>query len=386
MSTRVAVVGIHGFGSSWVRRLTGRPSPSLDERAGATLAAVVDPGGPDDSGAPWFATLGEALAAVEIDVVIVATPIHTHLPLALEALAAGCDVLVEKPTVASLAEFEQLVAAVESTGRLCQVGFQTFGSAAVDAVRDAVASGEIGAVTGIGATGEWIRDRAYWERSRWAGHRTLDGVAVVDGVVTNPLAHAVATALRIGGARRTADVASVELDQWRANDIEADDTSAVIVTDAAGLRYGFGLTLCAAERPPARVLVHGERGRVELDYESDVVRVMPADGDMRETAYDRVDLLDDLLSARVTGAPLRADVLDTGAFIRVLEAVRTAPDPRPVPSAHVSWAGAGSGAHPVIADVATWVRRVAHEQRTFTDLGAPWTRGAPDPGASAPDP
>lgn len=377
MPARIAVVGIHGFGSRWVDRVR-----SLDRSARAELAAVVDPAGPDDSGAPWFATLGEALAAVEIDVVIVATPIHTHLPLALQALEAGCDVLLEKPTVASLAEFERLVDAVERTGRRCQVGFQTFGSAAVGAVRDAIAAGEIGALVGIGATGEWTRDQAYWQRSRWAGRRTLDGVAVVDGVVTNPLAHAVATALRIGGAYRAADVASVELDQWRANDIEADDTSSVVVTDTGGRRYGFGLTLCADDgQPPARVLVFGERGRIELDYERDVVRVISAPGDIRETAYERVDLLEDLLAARASGAALRADVRETGAFMRVLEGVRTAPDPRRIPAELVSWEGSGSASHPVVRDVATWVRRVAAEQRTFTQLGAPWARAPRDPHA-----
>ena len=53
----------------------------------------------------------------------------------------------------------------------------------------------------ISAKGMWVRDKAYYQRSRWAGKRTINGVDVVDGVTTNPLAHAVATALLIAGIR-----------------------------------------------------------------------------------------------------------------------------------------------------------------------------------------
>ena len=70
--------------------------------------------------------------------------------------------------------------------------------------------------TGVGAVGLWARDAAYWKRSRWAGRRELDGVAVVDGVVTNPLAHATATALAIAGATGARDVTQVTTDLYRA--------------------------------------------------------------------------------------------------------------------------------------------------------------------------
>lgn len=78
-----------------------------------------------------------------------------------------------------------------------QVGFQSLGSEALPAIDALVASGGIGEVRGISATGLWLRNRAYFKRSRWAGKRSLNGTDVVDGVVTNALAHAVATGLRL---------------------------------------------------------------------------------------------------------------------------------------------------------------------------------------------
>jgi predicted dehydrogenase len=384
---KVAVVGIHGHGGSHLRTVA-----DLENRGLARLSAVVDPREPDDAPASWFASLGDLLSAgadALPDVVVLSTPIHTHLPLARAAMEAGIDVLLEKPTTASLVEHAELVAVTERTGRLCQVGFQTFGSHALPAVVDLIARGEVGQVTGIGAVGTWVRTAAYWARSPWAGRRRMGDRAVVDGVVTNPLAHAVATALWVGGARASTDLAYVNTDLWRANPIEADDTSSLRAVGTDGTRYGFGLTLCAAERTPARVIVQGTAGEIELEYEHDVVRLRTGRV-VAEKQYGRTGLLENLLRAR-TGERLLCDVRDTGAFMQVLEAVRTAPDPTPIGDAFVDWVDGlaavpgggkiggtqgnpeGDARHPVVHDVAEWCERAAREQRTFTELGAPWT-------------
>ncbi|BDZ41363.1 oxidoreductase [Paraoerskovia sediminicola] len=387
----VAIVGIHGHGASHVRR-----ARALEERGVLRLCALVDPR-PDESSAvpatggvgalrhgehatgdaiPWFPTLGDLLSApepeVRPDVVVLSTPIPTHLALASAAMRAGVDVLLEKPTTASLAEHAELVAVAQETGRLCQVGFQTFASHAVAAVEQAVREGQIGEVTGVGAVGTWVRTTGYWQRAPWAGKRRTGGRDVVDGVVTNPLAHAVATALRIAGATTTADVSDVDVDLFHANPIEADDTSSVRVTTRSGLRCGFGLTLCAPERTPATIVVHGTEGRIELAYETDRVRVVTGSVDL-DKQYGRDELLEDLLAARrEPGRRLACDVRDTGAFMRVMEAVRTAPEPRQIAAEHITWHGEGADRHPVVTDVARWCERVAVQHRTFTELGAPW--------------
>jgi len=93
----------------------------------------------------------------------------------------------------------------------------------------------------------------------------------------------------------------------------------------------------------------------------------------RRIQCGRVDLLAQLLTARAhPPVTLRCSVADTGAFLRVLEAVRTGPDPAAVPEAFVEWVGEGDERHPVIADVEAWCARVADEAATFTELGAPF--------------
>jgi len=373
----VAVVGVHGHGSTHVRNVL-----RLAERGAARLAAVVDPRPVAGltyvpPGTRWSASLDELLGGPDRpDVVVLATPIHTHLPLARTALRAGCDVLLEKPTVASLAEHAELVEVVAETGRRCQVGFQTFGSTAVDELVRLVASGALGDVRVVGAIGTWVRTAAYYARAPWAGRRTLDGVDVVDGVVTNPLAHAVATALLVAGARTAADVQDVRLDQLHAHAIEADDTSSLVVRTAGGVAVGAGLTLAAPARTPARVVVRGTAGEATLRYEHDDLEVHAGGTSWRRT-FARVDLLDDLLAARADASrALRCDVASTGAFMRVLDAVRLAPDPRQVPASHVRWRGVGQDRHPVVSGIAAWCGRAALEPATFTELGAPFALAA----------
>ena len=371
---RLAIVGIHGHGSSHVRH-----AEALARRGDAVLVAVADPRPAVDGSlgddVARFASLAELLAAVTVDVVVLCTPIHTHFALTTLAMEAGADVLLEKPPVTSVADFAALAAVIENTGRRCQVGFQSLGSQAIGFVRERIAAGAIGTVTGVSASGAWLRTREYWQRAAWAGKRVLNGIEVVDGVITNPLAHAVATALCLAGAQRARDIAGIDLDQYRANDIDCDDTSVVRVRTVAGIPVTLGLTLCAPERSEPFVTVQGSRGRIVVFYTIDLVQVF-RDGspDPVTTLHGRRPLLDDLLAVRAGEATgLLADFADTEGFTLVLDAVRRAADPLPIPAACIDWVGTGLDAHPVVRDIGAWIARAGTEHQTFAELGAPWT-------------
>ena len=66
----------------------------------------------------------EALDAVgeKIDAVLILTPHHLHFPVALTAVKAGKDVLVEKPVTTRLADAHDLLAAAEPTGVTVMAG------------------------------------------------------------------------------------------------------------------------------------------------------------------------------------------------------------------------------------------------------------------------
>ncbi len=202
-------------------------------------------------------------------------PSATHFRLAQIALTSGADVYLEKPPVASMDDFTRLLATEQETGRVVQVGFQSLGSRALEMLREDAF--DIGSLVRVSAVGAWSRTVGYWSRSPWAGHRSLHGQPVVDGVVTNPLAHAVATALAIVGCRRLEDVEVVETDLYRANAIDSDDTSVVRIRTNQHLRVTCALTLCAPDQREPQVHIEGSRGRATFAYTTDRVDVETED-------------------------------------------------------------------------------------------------------------
>lgn len=63
-----------------------------------------------------FTDLDEAITRTGAEVVSIATPPHTHLPLSLAAIARGCHVLCEKPFALDVREAQQMLDAAERAG------------------------------------------------------------------------------------------------------------------------------------------------------------------------------------------------------------------------------------------------------------------------------
>jgi len=66
----------------------------------------------------------ELLEREKPDIVTIGTPDHWHVPIAIAALHAGCDVYCEKPLTLTIEEGFQVRDAVKETGRVFQVGTQ----------------------------------------------------------------------------------------------------------------------------------------------------------------------------------------------------------------------------------------------------------------------
>lgn len=326
-----------------------------------------------------FAGLLDATGAA---VAVICTPIPTHADLAVAAAERGLHLLLEKPPAPSYAAFRRITDAVTAGGVACQVGFQSLGSHAVPAIRALVAEGAIGEPMGVGAAGAWARDEAYYRRAPWAGRRRLDGVDVVDGVLTNPLAHAVATALAVDGSTRAEDIARVDTELFRANAIESDDTSFVGISTAHGGRVSVAATLCAERPDEPYVIVHGTRGRITFWYKQDRVLVQRAGHGPEEVLHGRTDLLENLVGHLAGHAELLVPPVSTGAFMKVVEAVRTAPDPLPLPVE--AWRvvpGEHEGVRRrVVHGVDGLVAASADTLCGFAELGTFWARpGQPGP-------
>ncbi|MSR31777.1 MAG: Gfo/Idh/MocA family oxidoreductase [Gemmataceae bacterium] len=81
-----------------------------------------------------------------IDAVLIASPDHWHVPMTIDAVAAGKDVYVEKPLTHSLEEGEKVIRAVRQSKRVVQVGTQQRSMPHIQKARQAILEGAIGKV------------------------------------------------------------------------------------------------------------------------------------------------------------------------------------------------------------------------------------------------
>ena len=140
---RTAVVGLGYWGPNLVRNLHELPAAELavvcDRRAEA-----LDRVSRRYPGVAATASFEEVLADDSIEAVCIATPVATHHPLALEALAAGKNVFIEKPMAASGEQATELVAAAGDAGRVLMPGHTFLYSPPVNTIRELIVSGELG--------------------------------------------------------------------------------------------------------------------------------------------------------------------------------------------------------------------------------------------------
>lgn len=145
--TTIHNVGIIGLGrSGW--DIHARGIVPLADRFRVT--AVTDPVASrrDEAVALWDCAAHLDADAVindpNVDIVVVASPSHTHVELGLRGLAAGKHVILEKPMAASVEEIDQLVAAANAAHRVVTCFHNNRFEGSLAAIGSVIASGRIG--------------------------------------------------------------------------------------------------------------------------------------------------------------------------------------------------------------------------------------------------
>jgi predicted dehydrogenase len=106
--------------------------------------------------AKGFSDYRKVLELKDVDVVIIATPLHEHSRISVDALNAGKHVFCEKSMAKTLEECKLMYDTAKKTGKILQIGHQRcFKPGYIQAIRD-IRAGKIGKVNQI---------RAYWHRN-----------------------------------------------------------------------------------------------------------------------------------------------------------------------------------------------------------------------------
>ena len=169
-------IGLGIVGTGTVARLHAEAATSVGARLGGVFD--VDPDRAEVfvqeyPGATAQPTLDALLDRPDIAAVIVAVPNCYHKPVAIAAMNAGKDVLLEKPMALSVAECDDILAAVRRTGQMLQMGFVCRGAPAAMAARAVIESGRLGRI--YHAKASLYRQRGIPGLGRWFTTRTMSG-------------------------------------------------------------------------------------------------------------------------------------------------------------------------------------------------------------------
>ncbi|MCA9940248.1 MAG: Gfo/Idh/MocA family oxidoreductase, partial [Anaerolineales bacterium] len=149
MSLKAAVIGVGAMGRNHARVYADLP--------GVTLVGVADVDAAQAQAIAErynthaFADYRRLLDKQQPDIVSIATPTVDHLPMALEVIARGIHLLIEKPIAYNVAEGEQIIAAAQAAQVTLAVGHIERFNPAVIALKQQLAANTLGRVFQIDA-------------------------------------------------------------------------------------------------------------------------------------------------------------------------------------------------------------------------------------------
>jgi predicted dehydrogenase len=214
----------------------------LPER-GEQLAAMC--------GARICNTFDELLADDELDLIIVATRSHEHVPMALEVLRAGRDVLVEKPMALDLAGADKLIAAAKKYRRRLFVRQNRRFDPPFLQAMEIVRSGKIGKLFSV-----QLRQGGFQRRSDWQTLRKFGG-----GQLLNWGPHLVDWAVQLVGGKAVDVWSDLKLIAAAG---DAEDYVKLLIRGETGIVADIEISGASAITQPPWLLT-GSQGSLQID-------------------------------------------------------------------------------------------------------------------------
>ncbi|MBS0262172.1 MAG: Gfo/Idh/MocA family oxidoreductase [Planctomycetes bacterium] len=201
---RMALVG--GGQGSFIGRVHATAAV-LDNRAALVAGALSSDPAKAKASAPdydipadrAYGSVTELIAAEKalpadkrIDFVTVATPNHTHFPIAKAALEGGFNVVCDKPMTLDLKQAEELLELVKKSGCVFAVTHNYTGYPLVRQARQMILEGELGEIQAVRSNyiQGWLRSRLEAEGQKQAAWRTDPGKSGAAGCFGDIATHA----------------------------------------------------------------------------------------------------------------------------------------------------------------------------------------------------
>ncbi len=162
--TRIAVAGAGYIGLAHMEVARNSATCMLSAIVDPSPAAVAIAG---KAGVPLYQSLAELFANDRPDGVVLATPNQLHVPHAMECIAAGLPMLLEKPIAPTVAEAGQLLKAVDESGAKVLIGHHRAHSPIMAKAREVVASGQLGKLVAVMGSATFLKPDHYFADAPW---------------------------------------------------------------------------------------------------------------------------------------------------------------------------------------------------------------------------
>lgn len=202
-------------------------------------------------------------AAQRMQLLVIVTPNHLHVPIAEAALQAGFHVFCEKPAGVSLSDVQRLAESWHASGRLYGLAHTYLGYPMVWQAREMVSAGQLGTVRKIHVEYPqgWLGERLEQQGNKQAAWRTDPALAGISGCMADIGTHAFGLAEFISGHQVSELCASLAS---HADDRQLDDDGDVLLrTDQGASGTLIASQVCSGEENALSIRLYGDKGALE---------------------------------------------------------------------------------------------------------------------------
>lgn len=255
-------VGLAGLGrAGWKHH-----APHIGDHPGLVFTAAADPMPERRAEAEQkfkvrtYADYSEMLAKEKLDLVVIASPTHLHKEQAIAAFEKNIDVFCDKPLAPTLADVDELIAAMKRTNRKLMVFQPHRVGSDVQTARKIIESGVLGPI--------FVYQRSlsnYVRRNDWQAQRKYGG-----GMVNNYGAHMVDQFTYLFGGQK---VITIDCHLRRVATLgDAEDVFKAFLQLENGLLVDIDINNATAI-PVQPWLICGKYGAASLNEKGDGFRV-----------------------------------------------------------------------------------------------------------------
>lgn len=127
----------------------------------------------------------ELLEREKPNLVAIATESGKHAVIALDCIAAGCNVIIEKPIALSISDADAIIKAGHDAGVIVCANHQNRFNKSVQYIRKALEAGRFGRLSHGAAHVRWNRGKGYYDQALWRGTWAQDGGCLMNQCIHN---------------------------------------------------------------------------------------------------------------------------------------------------------------------------------------------------------